>query len=146
MMVKSMRLFEPMLPDTTTSVFRPMPMSTGRLPWPARTWFHSRKRLIMATAVRTARSSSSSWATGMPKAAMMASPMNLSSIPPSRWMQSTMISKYSLSRLTVACGPSSSVSVVKPRMSENSTVAVTLRPPSNSAPEASTWSAIEGSM
>ena len=60
---------------------------------------------------------------------MIASPMNLSSIPPCCWMQSTMIVKYSFSSATVACGPSSSASVVKLRMSENSTVASTLLPP-----------------
>ena len=32
---------------------------------------------------------------------MTASPMNLSSIPPSRWMQSTMRVKYSFKKLTV---------------------------------------------
>jgi hypothetical protein len=57
-----------------------------------------------------------------------------------------MISKYSLSRLTVACGPSCSVSVVNERMSEKSTVAVTLLPPRISAPDDRSWSAIDGSM
>ena len=37
--------------------------------------------------------SSSAWPTGTPKAAMMASPMNLSSMPPSSEMQSTMMVK-----------------------------------------------------
>ena len=72
--------------------------------------------------------------------------MNLSSIPPSCWMQSTIKVKYSLSIATVPCAPSLSVCVVKPRMSENNTVASTDCPPSMSAPEATSLSAMPGSM
>jgi hypothetical protein len=85
-----MRLREPMLPETIVSVFRPMPMSTGGRPSARRCSFQAASSRIIATAVRTARSTSSSCATGTPKPAMIASPMNLSSIPPSRWMQSTI--------------------------------------------------------
>ena len=47
----------------------------------------------MEIAACTARSASSSWATGSPNAAMIASPMNLSSMPPCCWMHSTMMVK-----------------------------------------------------
>ena len=39
-----MRFGEPMLPDTTMSVLRPMPMSTGSLPSATRCAFHVLQR------------------------------------------------------------------------------------------------------
>ena len=129
-----MRFFEPILPDTTVSVLRPIPILTGSLPSERRVLFQILRSLIMEIAARIALSSSSSCAAGIPKAAIMASPINLSSMPPSRVMQSTISSKYSLSRVTVPWAPRASVSVVNPRISEKSTVAGTLCPPNKSAP------------
>ena len=42
----------------------------------------------MPTAARTARRASSSWTTGSPKTAMIASPMNFSMVPP--WSSSSV--------------------------------------------------------
>ena len=59
---------------------------------------------------------------GAPKYTISASPMNLSSVPPLRNTTSTMRARYSLSSATT-CGLSiRSAMVVKPRMSENSSV------------------------
>ena len=63
-------------------------MSTVFSPFARRSAFHSHNERIIAMPARIARSGSSSCATGRPKHAMIASPMNLSSIPPSWVMQS----------------------------------------------------------
>ena len=44
--------------------------------------FSASTALLIASAARTARSGSSSWATGAPKSATTASPMNFSTVPP----------------------------------------------------------------
>ena len=85
-----MRLGEPMLPETTWAEFMPMPMSMGFWPTAARWALNTESWRIMAMAQRRARSSSSSCGSGVPNTAMMASPMNLSSMPPSACRQSTM--------------------------------------------------------
>ena len=77
----------------------------------------------ISTAAATARYVWSDSAMGAPQTAMISSPMNLSSVPSWRNTMSTMISKYSLSIETMVCGSSRSLIAVKPRMSENSTVA-----------------------
>ena len=135
-----------MLPETMESVLSPMPMRMGFWPRCWRLVLSVRSSLIMAMAARRARSVSSPCGIGMPNSAMIASPMNLSSMPPSAVMQFTMIVKYSLSSATVPWAPSSSVRVVKERMSEKSTVASTLWPPRASPPPARRRSASPGSM
>ena len=59
----------------------------------------------MATAARSARSGSSAWAIGAPQSAMIASPMNLSSVPPCSKITSTISVKYSVSSWAMASGP-----------------------------------------
>jgi len=53
---------------------------------PIRTWMllSSRAQSRIASAARTARSGSSSCATGAPNTAITASPMNFSTVPPNR--------------------------------------------------------------
>ena len=77
---------------------------------------------------------------------MMASPINLSSMPSSAWMQSTINVKYSFKSDTVPWGPNFSVRVVKLRTSENNTVHTDSVPPITSSPAASICSAMPGSM
>ncbi|HVG66096.1 MAG TPA: adenylate/guanylate cyclase domain-containing protein, partial [Actinomycetota bacterium] len=79
---------------TTPSVASPGARSTSASPvvMPTRTarsragraWLSSAMAASMPRAQRTARSGSSSWATGAPNTAMTPSPMNLSRVPPRR--------------------------------------------------------------
>ena len=76
------------------------------------------------SAARTARSGSSSWATGAPKTAITASPMNFSTVPPRcSTFQRSRAWNGSRSRRT-SSGSSRSASVVKPTRSAKSTVTV----------------------
>ncbi len=50
--------------------------------WPGRSLLSSVSASTIRSPARTARSASSSWATGAPKTAMTASPMNFSTVPP----------------------------------------------------------------
>ena len=76
------------------------------------------------SAARTARSGSSSWATGAPKTAITASPMNFSTVPPRcSTFQRSRAWNGSSSRRT-SSGSSRSASVVKPTRSAKSTVTV----------------------
>jgi len=59
----------------------------------ARPVFSSSKALRIPRAARTARAGSSSWAVGTPKAAITASPMNFSTVPPSASMAPRMVAK-----------------------------------------------------
>src|SRR6266511_2867565 len=72
-------------------------------------------------AARTARSASSSWATGVPHTAMTASPMNFSTVPPYRAMSRRHVSKYADSNSRTSSGSRASLSVVNPTRSANST-------------------------
>ena len=135
-----------MLPESSLSVLSPSPMSMGILPSFSLCIFHSQRRLIMLIPARTPRSSSSSCGNGIPKPAMIASPINLSTIPPCSLIASTMMSKYSFNSVTVPCAPKASVIVVKLRTSEKSTVATVSWPPIMSLPSPMSWSAMLGSM
>src|SRR3989339_777551 len=61
-----------MFPEPPSSVLMPIPISTGFWPRVARARLKRVSSRIIATAARTARSSSSPRATGMPKAALSA--------------------------------------------------------------------------
>src|SRR2546426_9249075 len=65
-----------------------------------------------------ARSASASCAMGAPHSAMIASPMNLSSVPPCSNTTSTISVKYSVRSVAMASGLIVSDIGVKPRMSE----------------------------
>ena len=68
-------------PATTSPVLTPMRRPTGAPP-PRSSSSTRRTARCIASAARTARSGSSSWATGAPKTAMMPSPVSLSTCPP----------------------------------------------------------------
>src|SRR6266705_7980 len=72
-------------------------------------------------AARTARSASSSLATGVPHTAMRASPMNFSTVPPYREITVRQLSKYRDSRSRTSSESRDSESAVKPTRSANST-------------------------
>src|SRR5207247_615410 len=69
---------------------------------------------------------------GAPNSAITASPMYLSSVPPSFCTMSVIRVRYSRSLCTTTCGSCFSVKVVKSRMSEKSTVTVRRSPPHES--------------
>ena len=69
---------------------------------------------------------------GAPNSAITASPMYLSSVPPSFCTMSVIRVRYSRSLCTTTCGSCFSVKVVKSRMSEKSTVTVRSSPPNES--------------
>ena len=72
-----------------------------------------------SSAVRTARSASSSWATGAPQTAMTASPMNFSTVPPYRSTISRATWKYPSRNSRTRSGSSPSLRAVKPTRSAN---------------------------
>jgi hypothetical protein len=78
----------------------------------------------ISTAGRHARSASSSCAAGTPNTAITASPMNFSTVPPSRSTISRIRSKYRASSARNASGSVDSPSAVDPVTSQNSTVTV----------------------
>ena len=91
----------PTAPDTTSPLFTPIRSWSGDLA-------SSDRRVTtasMSRAASTARSGSSSWVTGAPKIATMASPMNFSTTPP---------------RDSTAPVSSAKVSVIRPRSSSGS--------------------------
>ncbi len=75
----------------------------------------------MRSADRTARSASSSCATGAPKTAMTASPMNFSTVPPKRSMSALTRSWYGRSVARTSSGSARSERFVKPTRSTKST-------------------------
>ena len=77
---------------------------------------------------------------GAPNIAMIASPMYLSSEPRCSNTWPVITVKYSFISLTSSSGAIASDSVVKPRMSENSTVSSRFSPPSCSLPASATRS------
>ena len=81
----------------------------------------------MSFAALTARSASSSWASGMPNTATIASPMNFSIVPP--WLSMTLrISrKYSAMRSRTLSASIRSPSSVDPDTSQNNRVTSLLR-------------------
>ena len=78
---------------------------------------------------------------GAPQSAMIASPMNLSSVPPCSKITSTISVKYSLRSWAIASGPIDSAIAVKPRMSLKSTVVGRRSPPCRMAPSCCAMSA-----
>jgi hypothetical protein len=83
-------------------------------------------RACIANAARTARSSSSSCATGTPNTAITASPMNFSTVPPNRSISSTIASKNGRRTPRRSSGSSRVAISVDPLMSAKITV-TTLR-------------------
>src|SRR2546423_8984312 len=83
----------------------------------------SRTFSSVARPARTARSASSSCASGTPKAAMTASPANFSTVPPCVTMQCATWSKKRLTRLRITSGSASARASVDATRSTNSTVA-----------------------
>src|SRR6185312_5395796 len=88
---------------------------------------------IISSDAAMALPASSGVAIGAPHCAMIASPMNLSSVPPWRNTTSTITVKYSLRSRATSSGRISSESAVKPRMSLNSTATVRFSPPNRTA-------------
>ena len=92
-----------------------------------------------SAAARSARSASSSWTTGTPNAAITASPMNFSNVPPCRSRHALATSKKLAITRRNDSGSSRSPSAVEPVTSAKSTVTVfrTSRPaaPSNLPPQ-----------
>jgi len=99
-------------------VFTPIRMRIGA----PSTGSNARTVSCILSAARTARSASSSWATGAPNNATMPSPTILSTSPPKLTMSAASASKTSSTRFLSRSGSSVSDSVVKPTMSPNSTV------------------------
>ena len=91
----------------------------------------------IASAARTARSGSSSWAVGAPKTAITASPMNFSTVPPWRSSSARTRAWYGESRPRTSSGSSRSACAVKPTRSTKTMVTV-LRssPPAARSPRA----------
>ena len=80
-------------------------------------------------AERTARSASSSCATGAPKTAMTASPMNFSTVPPKRSMSALTRSWYGRSVARTSSGSARSERLVNPTRSTKSTETTLLSSP-----------------
>jgi hypothetical protein len=80
-------------------------------------------RSSVASPARTARSASSSCASGTPKAAMTASPANFSTVPPCVTMQCETWSKKRETRRRTISGSTSATSSVDETRSTNRTVA-----------------------
>src|SRR6478672_2174713 len=87
----------------------------------------------MSAVARTARSASSSCATGMPKTAITASPMNFSTVPPCRSIASVIAAKYRDITRRIASGSNRSPSAVDPVTSQKITVTVFLTSPATAA-------------
>ena len=105
-----------------------MPMrSSSVTPWRSPSpSFSSASRARMRRAARSALAGSSSCTRGTPKAAMIASPMNFSTVPPSASISARMAAKNAPMTSLSASASSRSPSAVEPVMSANSTV-TTLR-------------------
>src|SRR5215211_5439216 len=99
----------------------PMPTPISGRPWPTHRSLSRAIERCIASAARSARSGSSLCAIGAPQSTMIASPMNLSSVPPCSKMTSTISVKYSLRSWAMPSGPIASAIGVKPRMSLKST-------------------------
>ena len=125
----SRRWLVPMLPTTAGPAWMPMRWASGGSPRAARTALRLARAAIMPRAARTARSAASGIATGVPKVAMIPSPMNLSRVPPASKIAATMRSWYSDSSCSDWVGVSPAQVRVKPARSLNSTTTSCSRPP-----------------
>ena len=132
--VYSSRRSDPMLPANTSPKLIPMPMPSSGRPSLFHLAFIFSSSASWSTAQLIARSASSSCAIGAPHSAMIASPMNLSSVPECSNTISTISVKYSVSRVAISSGPMVSESGVKPRMSEKKITTGRFWPPSCTAP------------
>ena len=132
--VYSSRRFEPMLPANTSPKLMPMPIASGWRPDSFHFAFIFSSVSIWSSAHCIARSASSAWAIGAPHSAMMASPMNLSSVPECSNTISTISVKYSVRRPAISSGFIVSDIGVKPRMSEKNTTTGRFVPPSATSP------------
>ena len=138
--VYSSRCSLPMLPANTSPKLMPMPMLMAGLPVVFQCSFSSTRARCISIAAAIALSASSSVESGAPHSAMIASPMNLSSVPPLRNTISTISVKYSRSRCATSSGAIFSDIEVKPRMSVNMITTSRLLPMSSFI--ASPWPAI----
>ena len=102
-----------------TPLFTPIRMCSS-LPMSAA--FSSSTRDRTARAARTARSGSSSWATGAPKIATTASPMNFSTVPPYRSSSTRRFSNTVPRNARTSSGSSCSASSVEPTTSAKRTL------------------------
>ncbi len=100
------------------------PVLTAMRSW--RSASSSRTQSRIASAARTARSGSSSWAVGAPKSATTASPMNFSTVPPKRSSSFRRRWWYGASSARTSSGSICSARDVKPTRSAKTTV-MTLR-------------------
>jgi hypothetical protein len=105
-------------PTSASPVLTPMRMRIGA----SRSCSNARTVSCIRRAARTARSASSSWATGAPNRATMPSPTILSTWPPKLMMSAASRSNISSTRFLTRSGSSRSDSAVKPTMSPNTTV------------------------
>ena len=108
------------VPTSTSPVLMPTRMRTGTPPSAAM----PAMVCCMRSPARTARSASSSWATGAPNSATMASPTTLSTRPPKSSMSSARRSKHRSTRAFTCSGSSSSERAVNPTRSAKRTVAM----------------------
>src|SRR6202041_2253271 len=79
--VEERRRSEPILPTLTSPVFKPIPIPIGGRPARCNFWFSWARRLTICSAQEQLKKAWSSCGTGDPQKAMIASPMNLSSVP-----------------------------------------------------------------
>jgi hypothetical protein len=122
--------------ETSASpVLTPIRTSSARL---GSASFSSAIASWIAIAARTARSASSSWATGAPNTPTTASPMNFSTVPP--WRSSSWRSlAWNVPRIArTSSGSSRSARPVEPTRSANTTV-TTLRSSRAPTARASSW-------
>jgi hypothetical protein len=110
-------------PVTTSPVLTPIRTLT-RAPTlrSSRPWIAFMLACI-SSAARQARSASSSCASGTPKAATTASPMNFSTLPPWRWSAARISRKYERSSSCTASASTRSPRAVEPDMSQKTMVA-----------------------
>ncbi len=109
-------------PATMPSFVAPRVTAASPVSTPTRAWIPGPSpptAVATSRPARTARSASSSWAIGVPQAAITASPMNFSTTPPWRSMMPRVVSKYCERSSRTASGSRSSENVVKPTRSAN---------------------------
>ena len=124
------RRSEPMLPTMTWPVWTATPISSRGSPSASFLRLSSWMAACISTAHWTARRASSSRARGAPKMARIASPTNSSIVPWWDRITSAIAPRYELRSRSTWSGESPSVSGVKPRRSDMSSVTFFCSPPS----------------